>query len=336
MIGLVAVDLMRLPKAELHLHIEGTLEPETVMELAARNGVALPYADEAALRAAYSFGDLQEFLDLYYAAMATLQRAEDFHLMASRYYERAAEQGVVHAEIFLDPQAHLHRGIPFDVMLDGIGQAVAEAERDHGITGGIIACFLRDQPVADALATYEQVLARRERFLGIGLDSAERPYPPELFVEVYERAGRDGFRRVAHAGEEGPASFVSTALDELHVDRVDHGVHAADDPALVARLAASGTPLTVCPLSNIALKGVTDLRVHPLLGLLAAGVRVTVNSDDPAYFGGYVGDNFVAMRAAGMTDEQAIALARNSIEATFASPERKRQMYAALDAFVAG
>lgn len=329
----MTMDLMALPKAELHLHIEGTLEPETVMELARRNGIDLPFADEDALRAAYRFGDLQEFLNLYYAAMETLQSSDDFYLMTSRYYARAAAQGVVHAEIFLDPQAHLTRGVPFDTMLDGVSAAVADARRDHGITGGIIACFLRDRSPSEAMAVYDEIVARRDRFLGIGLDSAEKPYPPELFADVFARAGRDGLPRVAHAGEEGPPSYIWTALDTLGVDRIDHGVRAFEDPALVARLAAERTPLTVCPLSNLALKGVTDLNQHPLLPLLDAGVVVTINSDDPAYFfGGYVGDNYVAMREAGMTDAQAVAIAHNGIDASFADASRKSELHAAIDA----
>jgi len=327
----MTLDLVRLPKAELHLHIEGTLEPETVMELADANHVALPYPDEDALRAAYSFGNLQEFLNLYYAAMATLRTASDFYTMASRYYARAAAQGVAHAEIFLDPQAHVSRGVHFDVMLEGIEQAVADAETEHGITGGIIACILRDRPVAEAMDTYEHVLKHRDRFLGIGLDSAERPYPPELFADVFARAGRDGFKRVAHAGEEGPPAYIRTALDLLGVDRIDHGIRAAEEPELVARLAADGVPLTVCPLSNLALKTVPDLVRHPLLALLDAGVNVTINSDDPAYFGGYVADNYLAMRVAGMTDAQAVALAHNSVEASFAEPSRKAVLHRAID-----
>ncbi len=328
----MAIDLFRLPKAELHLHIEGTLEPETVMELADANGVRLPYPDEDALRAAYSFRDLQEFLDLYYSAMATLLTADDFHLMASRYYATAAAQGVKHAEIFCDPQAHVGRGVRFEEMLSGLTQAVADAERDHGITGGIIACILRDQPVESAHAIYDQVLAHRDSFIGIGLDSAERPFPPELFTDVFTRAGRDGFKRVAHAGEEGPASFIWTALDTLGVDRIDHGVRAAEDEELIGRLAASDIALTVCPLSNVALKGVPDLEHHPLLGLLERGVKVMINSDDPAYFGGYVGDNFLAMRVAGMSDAQAIQLAHHSIAGSFASAERKAALHAEIDA----
>ncbi len=326
----MTLDLVRLPKAELHLHIEGTLEPETVMELADANRVALPYADEDALRAAYSFGDLQEFLNLYYAAMTTLKTAGDFYTMASRYYARAEAQGVKHVEIFLDPQAHTARGVPFEVMLEGVAQAVEDAETEHGITGGIIACILRDRPVAEAMDTYEHVLRHRDQFLGIGLDSAERPYPPELFADVFARAGRDGFKRVAHAGEEGPPAFITTALDVLGVDRIDHGIRAAEDLELVARLAADGVPLTVCPLSNVALRTVPDLEHHPLLALLDAGVLVTVNSDDPAYFGGYIADNYLAMRVAGMTDEQAVKLAQNSVDASFADAKRKAALHRAI------
>lgn len=325
------INLHRLPKAELHLHIEGTLEPESVMEFAAKNRVTLPYATEDDLRAAYQFGDLQEFLNLYYAAMATLQTSEDFYEMTIRYYRTAAAQGVRHAEIFLDPQAHLSRDVPYEVMMDGVEAAVIDAEGDMGITGGIIACILRDRPVAEAWDTYRIIAADADRFLGIGLDSAEAPYPPELFADIWQQAGRDGFKRVAHAGEEGPAAFVWTALRDLGVDRVDHGVRAVDDSALVAHLAATQVPLTVCPLSNLALKGVADLRHHPLLPLLSAGVAVTVNSDDPAYFGGYIADNFEAMRAVGMTDEQAVAMARNSIVGSFADDERKVELLEEID-----
>lgn len=326
------LDLVRLPKAELHLHIEGTLEPETVLELAETNGVRLPFADEDALRAAYDFANLQEFLDLYYAAMATVVTADDFYTMTARYYERAAAQGVRHAEIFLDPQAHVSRGVPWAVMMDGVTAAVADAAR-RGITGGVIACLLRDRPVAEARATYDLVRADRDRFLGIGLDSAELPYPPELFADLWQQAGRDGFRVVAHAGEEGPAAYIWTALDALGVDRIDHGIRAVDDPALVRVLAERGVPLTVCPLSNVALKTVPDLGHHPLLTLLEQGLAVTVNSDDPAYFGGYVADNFLALRVAGMTDAQAVRLAHHSVTASFADADRKAALHAEIDAF---
>ena len=327
------LDLIRLPKAELHLHIEGTLEPETVLEFAETNGVRLPFADEDALRAAYDFANLQEFLDLYYAAMETVITAADFHTMASRYYERAAAQGVRHAEIFLDPQAHLSRGVRWESMMDGITAAVTDAQRRHGITGGVIACILRDRPVAEARATYELVRADRHRFLGIGLDSAELPYPPELFTDLWRQAKADGFLLVAHAGEEGPAAYIWTALDALGVDRVDHGIRAVDDPALIGALAQRGTPLTVCPLSNVALKTVPDLGHHPLLSLLEQGVTVTVNSDDPAYFGGYVADNYLAMRVAGMTDAQALRLAHNSVTGSFADAARAAALHAEIDAF---
>jgi len=328
----MALDLVGLPKAELHLHIEGTLEPETVLELAEKNAVALPFADEEALRAAYSFANLQEFLDLYYAATATVVSAEDFHLMASRYYERAAAQGVRHAEIFLDPQAHLRRGVPYEAMLAGVSAAVDEARTQHGITGGIIACILRDRPIVEAMETYELLRADR-RIIGIGLDSAEKPYPPGLFAEIWRRAKADGLHLVAHAGEEGPASYVTAALDLLGVERIDHGIRAVDDPALLARLAASRTPLTVCPLSNVALKAVPDLAHHPLPRLLEAGVVATVNSDDPAYFGGYVADNFAALRVAGMSDAQALTLARNSVVGSFADEARKAELLAEIEAF---
>ena len=328
----MALDLVGLPKAELHLHIEGTLEPETVLELAEKNAVALPFADEEALRAAYSFANLQEFLDLYYAATATVVSAEDFHLMASRYYERAAAQGVRHAEIFLDPQAHLRRGVPYEAMLAGVSAAVDEARTQHGITGGIIACILRDRPIVEAMETYELLRADR-RIIGIGLDSAEKPYPPGLFAEIWRRAKADGLHLVAHAGEEGPASYVTAALDLLGVERIDHGIRAVDDPALLARLAASRTPLTVCPLSNVALKAVPDLAHHPLPRLLEAGVVATVNSDDPAYFGGYVADNFAALRVAGMSDAHALTLARNSVVGSFADEARKAELLAEIEAF---
>ena len=328
----MALDLARLPKAELHLHIEGTLEPETVLELAEKNAVKLPFADEEALRAAYSFANLQEFLDLYYAAMATVISAEDFYTMASRYYERAAGQGVRHAEIFLDPQAHVRRGVPYEAMMAGVSAAVDEARTRHGITGGIIACILRDRPVVEALETYELLRGDRGRIIGLGLDSAEKPYPPGLFADLWRRAGADGFHLVAHAGEEGPASYVTAALDLLGVERIDHGIRAIDDPALVARLAETRTPLTVCPLSNVALKAVPDLTHHPLFQLLDAGVVATVNSDDPAYFGGYVVDNFVALRVAGMTDAQALTLARNSVIGSFADEDRKAELLAEIDA----
>lgn len=324
--------LSRLPKAELHLHIEGTLEPELAFELAARNGVELPYADVAELAAQYDFDDLQSFLDLYYATMAVLRTREDFAELTRRYLRRAHAHGVRHAELFFDPQAHTSRGVAFDDVVDGLGDALDEAERDLGMTGGLILCFLRDQPVASAEEALSAGLARTDRIIGVGLDSAEVGYPPSLFEGVYARARAAGLHAVAHAGEEGPPAYVREAVDLLHAERIDHGIRSIEDDELVARLAAERIPLTVCPLSNVRLQATPDLREHPLLRLDAAGVPVTVNSDDPAYFGGYIGSNFAAVRdALGVTADQARRFARTSIEASFASPERKAQLLAEVD-----
>jgi adenosine deaminase len=324
--------LLALPKAELHLHIEGTLEPDLAFELAGRNGVDLPYASVEELAAQYDFSDLQSFLDLYYATMAVLRTEDDFAELTRRYLRTAAAQGVRHAELFFDPQAHVARGVPIEAVVDGISGALAEAERDLGVSGGLILCFLRDQPVESADAILSAALTRPERLFGVGLDSAEVGYPPELFAGVFARAKDAGLHAVAHAGEEGPPSYIVQALDLLGVERVDHGIRAAEDPDLMARLAADGIPLTVCPLSNVRLRTVPDLSAHPLLRLDAAGVRVTVNSDDPAYFGGYVGDNYLAIRdALGVTAEQAERFARTSIDASFARAERKAELQAEVD-----
>lgn len=326
--------LSALPKAELHLHIEGTLEPELAFELATRNGVELPYEDVAALAAQYDFDDLQSFLDLYYATMAVLRTRDDFAELTRRYLRRAHAQGVRHAELFFDPQAHTARGIAFDDVVDGIGDALDEAERDLGMSGGLILCFLRDQPVESAEEALTAGLSRTDRIIGVGLDSAEVGYPPSLFEGVYARARAAGLHVVAHAGEEGPPAYVWEALDLLKVERVDHGIRSIEDDGLVARLAAESIPLTVCPLSNVRLQATPDLRDHPLLRLDAAGVRVTVNSDDPAYFGGYIGRNFAAVRdALGVTAEQARRFARTSIEASFASEQRKAQLLDELEAW---
>ncbi|MEN2742127.1 adenosine deaminase [Microbacterium sp. X-17] len=326
--------LLALPKAELHLHIEGTLEPDLAFELAGRNGVQLPYASVEELAAQYDFSDLQSFLDLYYATMAVLRTEDDFAELTRRYLRTAAAQGVRHAELFFDPQAHVSRGVPIEAVVDGISGALAEAERDLGMSGGLILCFLRDQPVESADAVLTAALTRPERLLGVGLDSAEVGYPPELFAGVFARAKDAGLHAVAHAGEEGPPSYIVQALDLLGVERVDHGIRAAEDPELMARLAADGIPLTVCPLSNVRLRTVPDLSAHPLLRLDAAGVRVTVNSDDPAYFGGYAGDNYLAIRdALGVTAEQAERFARTSVDASFATAARKAELQAEVDAW---
>ncbi|MER7515756.1 adenosine deaminase [Streptomyces sp. NPDC126499] len=322
---------MPVPKAELHLHIEGTLEPELAFALAERNGVTLPYADTEALREAYRFGDLQSFLDLYYALMAVLRTADDFTELADAYLARAAEQGVRHAEIFFDPQAHTARGVPMGVVVDGLGAALDRAEERHGISTRLIMCFLRDETAESAMATLEAAKPYLDRITGVGLDSAEVGHPPAKFREVYEEAARLGLRRVAHAGEEGPAEYIREALDVLDVERIDHGLRCMEDPTLVERLVRERVPLTLCPLSNVRLRAVDVLEEHPLRAMLDAGLVATVNSDDPAYFGGYVGDTFDAVRdALSLTPEQLRTLARNSFLASFLEDdEARRERYLA-------
>lgn len=326
--------LFALPKAELHLHIEGTLEPELAFELAGRNGVELPYASVDELAAQYDFTDLQSFLDLYYATMDVLRTEDDFAELTRRYLLTAATQGLRHVELFFDPQAHTARGIRIETVIDGIGVALDEAERDLGISSGMILSFLRDQSEESAEAALLAGIGRSDRIIGVGLDSAEVGNPPSLFERVYGRARAEGLHVVAHAGEEGPPEYIGEALDLLKVERIDHGIRAIEDAALVSRLAAEGIPLTMCPLSNVRLRTVPELEAHPLLELDAAGVRVTVNSDDPAYFGGYVGDNFIAIRdALGAGIEDAERFARSSIDASFASSARKAELFAEIDAW---
>ncbi|WP_369149320.1 adenosine deaminase [Streptomyces sp. R44] len=317
---------MPVPKAELHLHIEGTLEPELAFALAERNGVTLPYADTAALREAYRFGDLQSFLDLYYALMAVLRTAEDFTELADAYLERAAAQGVRHAEIFFDPQAHIARGVPIGTVIEGLGASLDRSEERYGISTRLILCFLRDESAESALATLDAAKPYLHRITGVGLDSAEVGHPPAKFREVYEEAARLGLRRVAHAGEEGPAAYVREALDVLGVERIDHGLRCMEDPELVDRLARERVPLTLCPLSNVRLRVIDTLADHPLRTMMTAGLLVTVNSDDPAYFGGYVGDNFDGVREAlDLTEDQLRELARNSFEASFLEDDEERR-----------
>ena len=309
----MTLDLRALPKAELHLHIEGTLEPELMFTLAERNRVPLPFADVDEARGAYVFADLQSFLDVYYAGCSVLITAEDFHDLTAAYLRRAADDGVRHAEIFFDPQTHTARGVAMATVVEGITGALAAAERDLGVTSGLILCFLRHLPVADAMATLDASVPHREQLTGVGLDSAERDHPPGEFREVFARARALGLRAVADAGEEGPAAYVREALDELGVERIDHGVRCLEDDALVERLVADEVPLTVCPLSNVRLRVVPDLAAHPLRRMLERGLRVTVNSDDPAYFGGYVTRNYEETAAAlDLADDQLIELARNS------------------------
>lgn len=308
-----------LPKAELHLHIEGTLEPETVFALARRHDVALPYAGVEDLRARYEFTDLQSFLDVYYANMAVLRTRDDFAELAAAYLRRCPEQGVRHVEMFFDPQAHTARGVPMADVVGGLGDAIDAHAGD--VSAGLILCFLRDQPVADAEATLRAAEPYLDRIVGVGLDSAEVGHPPSSFVRVFDRARALGLRPVAHAGEEGPPSYVRQALDDLGVHRVDHGIRALEDDELVARLRRDRTPLTVCPLSNVRLGCVPGIDRHPLPAMLDAGLMVSVHSDDPAYFGGYVDDNYAAVRdGLGLTDDQLRTLAANSFEAAFVDP----------------
>jgi adenosine deaminase len=330
--------LRAMPKAELHLHIEGTLEPELIFELATKNGVALAYPSVAALRAAYDFCDLQSFLDIYYAGASVLRHASDFEAMAMAYFRRAAADNVVHAEIFFDPQTHTARGVAIGAVIEGLAAARARARRELDLTSELILCFLRHLSEDDAIATLEQALPYREHFVGVGLDSSERGHPPEKFARVFARAGELGLHRVAHAGEEGPPAYIESALDVLHVERIDHGVRCLEDPALVRRLARQRTPLTVCPLSNVKLCVYRDMAGHSLAELLAAGLCATVNSDDPAYFGGYINDNFVAAFAAlpQLDARHAHTLAANSFEASFAGDDAKRAWRKRLDAVFAG
>ncbi|MEU5070145.1 adenosine deaminase [Streptomyces asoensis] len=309
---------MPLPKAELHLHIEGTLEPELAFELAARNGVALPYAGTDELREAYRFEDLQSFLNLYYELMAVLRTERDFEDLANAYLARAAAQGVRHAEIFFDPQAHLARGVEMGTVVEGLWRALGDSEAAHGVSTRLIMCFLRDESAASAMRTLEAARPYLDRITGVGLDSAEVGHPPVKFREVYEAAAALGLRRVAHAGEEGPPEYITEALDLLGVERIDHGLRCMEDPRLVARLVRERIPLTLCPLSNVRLRTVDVLAAHPLPAMLDAGLLCTVNSDDPAYFGGYAGDNFDAVAAALKLDEERLReLARNSFVASF-------------------
>lgn len=325
-----------LPKIELHLHIEGTLEPELMFALAERNDVTLPYATIDELRTAYNFHNLQSFLDLYYQGMNVLKTEQDFFDLAWAYFTRCAQDNLKHVEFFFDPQAHLERGIGLDIQFAGLNRACDEAENTLGITSGIILSFLRDMSEESALATLDAALPYRAHFIGVGLDSAEVGNPPEKFVRVFERARAEGFHAVAHAGEEGPAEYIQQALDLLKIERIDHGVRCVEDKALLKRVAEEQIPLTVCPLSNVYLKVIDRMEDHTLPQLLTAGLKVTLNSDDPAYFGGYMNDNFLAVQKAfSLSREEWVMLTRNAIEATFASPARKQALSNALDAYVA-
>jgi adenosine deaminase len=323
-----------MPKAELHLHIEGTLEPELALRLAERNGVTLPYPSVEALRAAYQFTDLQSFLDIYYAGAGVLKHEQDFYDLTWAYLERAKSDNVVHTEIFFDPQTHTSRGVAMAVVMAGITRALEEAGRRLGISSRLIMCFLRHLSETEAFATVDAALPFRERIVAVGLDSSERGHPPSQFERVFARCRELGWRCVAHAGEEGPASYIAEALDLLKAERIDHGVRCLEDPGLVARLAREQVPLTVCPLSNVKLRVFSDLQRHNLKQLLAAGLRVTVNSDDPAYFGGYVNDNFAAaQQALNLSRDDLRQLAKNSFLASFIAEADKKRFCAALDAY---
>jgi adenosine deaminase len=326
--------LRRMPKAELHLHIEGSLEPELIFRLAQRNGVALPYKDVEALRAAYAFTDLQSFLDIYYAGASVLLTEQDFFDMAWAYFERAAADNVVHAEVFFDPQTHTERGVSMETVIVGLEHACRRAHAEFGLSAKLILCFLRHLSEEAAFATLEQALPYRHHFIGVGLDSSERGHPPEKFARVFARCRELGLHVVAHAGEEGPPAYIESALDVLKVERIDHGVRCVESPALVQRLAASRMPLTVCPLSNVKLCVFPTLAEHNLKTLLDAGLCATVNSDDPAYFGGYVNQNYLQTFAAlpALTARDAWQLAANSFEASFADEAHKAGWRQQLDA----
>ena len=324
--------LQHMPKAELHIHIEGSLEPELIFALAQRNRVSLPYASVEALRAAYAFTDLQSFLDIYYAGASVLLTEQDFYDMTMAYLERAALDNVRHAEIFFDPQTHTARGVPFETVVNGIWRACQEGP----ISASLIMCFLRHLSEDEAIATLEESLPYRDKFIGVGLDSSEVGHPPEKFARVFERARQLGLRLVAHAGEEGPPAYIESALDVLKIERIDHGVRSLESPALVERLVREQMALTVCPLSNIKLRVFDVMGSHNLRELLDRGLAATVNSDDPAYFGGYLNDNFIAAFEALPLDAQhARQLARNSFAASFLDPERKRVFLAEVDDFFA-
>jgi adenosine deaminase len=329
--------LRAMPKAELHIHIEGSLEPELIFALAERNGVALAYPSVDALRAAYAFTDLQSFLDIYYAGASVLLKAQDFEDMAMAYFARAKADNVVHAELFFDPQTHTARGVSFETVIAGLSRACERAQTELGIGSALILCFLRHLSEDEAFATLEEAQRYRGQFIGVGLDSSERGHPPEKFARVFARCRELGLHIVAHAGEEGPPAYIWSALDVLKAERIDHGVRCVEDPALVERLVQARVPLTVCPLSNVKLCVFKTMREHNLAELLAAGLVATVNSDDPAYFGGYINQNFVETFDAlpQLGAREAYQLALNSFEASFAPAADKQRWRERLDAVFA-
>jgi adenosine deaminase len=325
-----------LPKAELHLHIEGSLEPEQMFEFARRNRVTLPFATVEEVRAAYAFGNLQDFLDIYYQGAAVLQTERDFHDLAMAYFRRVAADGCHHVELFFDPQTHTDRGLPFSVAAEGLLSGMAEAKASLGISSKLILCFLRHLDEDAAFATLKAAEPWLNRIAGVGLDSSELGHPPSKFAKVYREARARGLKLVAHAGEEGPPEYVWEALDVLGVDRLDHGNRSLEDPALVERLVKSGMTLTVCPLSNLKLCVVDDLKAHPLKRMLGLGLKATVNSDDPAYFGGYLAENWIRTAGAvGLTRDDLVTLAKNSFTGSFLTPAEIAPHLAAIDEFAA-
>jgi adenine deaminase len=326
--------LRKIPKAELHIHIEGSLEPEMMFEIAARNGVRLRYGSVRKLREAYDFADLQSFLDLYYEGTQVLLYERDFYELTSAYLRRASLQGVRHAEIFFDPQAHTERGVDLGTVITGLRRALADGERRLGMSSQLIMCFLRHLSAEEAMETLRQTLPYKEWIVGVGLDSSEVGHPPEDFEAVFEEAGRHGFRKVAHAGEEGPPEYIRQALDDLRAARIDHGVRCVEDPGLVRRLREEQVPLTVCPLSNVRLRVFPSLQKHPVKRMLDEGLCVTVNSDDPAYFGGYVADNYSAVRdRLGFTRDEFRAVAENSFKASFLGEGEKKELLEELGSY---
>lgn len=329
-----AAFIASLPKAELHLHIEGSLEPELMFELAQRNAVAIPFASVEEVRAAYAFSNLQDFLDIYYQGMGVLQTEQDFFELTAAYLARAHADAVRHVEMFFDPQGHTERGVAFETVIAGITRALDDATASYGMTSKLILCFLRHLSEAEAEATLDEALPYLDRIDGVGLDSSEVGHPPAKFERVFARARDLGLKIVAHAGEEGPPAYVHEALDLLKVDRIDHGNRSLEDPALVARLAAEGMTLTVCPLSNLKLCVVDDIADHPLKSMLDAGLKATVNSDDPSYFGGYVNANYRAVAdALDLSKDELLTLARNSFTGSFLGDADKARHLAAIDAY---
>ena len=325
-----------IPKAELHLHIEGTLEPEMMFRLAERNQIKLPYQTVADVRKAYEFTSLQSFLDIYYQGARVLLHEQDFYDLTWAYLKKAHNQNVRHTEIFFDPQSHTARRVPFETVVHGIHAALSDARQQMGLSSGLILCFLRHLPQQDALETLQQALPFKDWISGVGLDSSEAGHPPEEFVDVFDQARAAGFMAVAHAGEEGPASYIWSALDRLKVSRIDHGVHCSEDEELLKRLKAEQIPLTVCPLSNIKLHVFNSMADHNLKTLLDFGLCITINSDDPAYFGGYIEENYrAAQQALGLSKAELYQLAKNSFEASFLNLPQKHKLLAELDAFMA-